>query len=368
MEHVYEKKTKENRTLALSYLKRLLEENEFEMWRTEDMEEGNWKVTYMFNDAVESYLLLEQVAQTGEYDREQENVELRLVEEENRCGVVGRQVSGNCFIVWFSSMEFVCQLYAYHEIGHFWVEGAEHLRQLVYEIGLMEDKWKYLGDAACSDEEKALLELLEFAPFRSYYSVPWEKDEEFTSTDKGIKAFRNIVEEVCSHGTENKKEVTCQKKMEKLLDKYEKDSTISLRKKLSKCLNKAGFEPYYLLLREKVIAASSTYPARSFGKDLDQWVERKRKELEKQWIAEGWSGVYPDYDKVEGKKYLKMHVVEELPFTTEEMRYRFHGMIFVCRKKEWRKSGAMGMPVNMGFFEGKRKSEIQTWEVCWEED
>ena len=105
MEHVYEKKTKENRTLALSYLKRLLEENEFEMWRTEDMEEGNWKVTYMFNDAVESYLLLEQVAQTGEYDREQENVELRLVEEENRCGVVGRQVSGNCFIVWFSSIE-----------------------------------------------------------------------------------------------------------------------------------------------------------------------------------------------------------------------------------------------------------------------
>ena len=82
MEHVYEKKTKENRTLALSYLKRLLEENEFEMWRTEDMEEGNWKVTYMFNDAVESYLLLEQVAQTGEYDRESDSGDMTEEQEE----------------------------------------------------------------------------------------------------------------------------------------------------------------------------------------------------------------------------------------------------------------------------------------------
>ena len=125
---------------AFFYLNRLLEENQFEMWRTEDMETDSWKVTYMFNDAVESYLLLEQVAQTGQYDREQENVELRLVAEENRYGVVGRQSSGNCFVVWFSSIRFVCQLYSYHEIGHFWVKGAEHLRQLIYEIGLIEDK------------------------------------------------------------------------------------------------------------------------------------------------------------------------------------------------------------------------------------
>ena len=73
---------------AFFYLNRLLEENQFEMWRTEDMETDSWKITYMFNDAVESYLLLEQVAQTGQYDREQENVELRLVAEENRYGEV----------------------------------------------------------------------------------------------------------------------------------------------------------------------------------------------------------------------------------------------------------------------------------------
>ena len=358
----------QKKQLAFFYLNRLLEENQFEMWRTEDMETDSWKVTYMFNDAVESYLLLEQVAQTGQYDREQENAELRLVAEENRYGVVGKQALGNCFVVWFSSIRFVCQLYSYHEIGHFWVKGAEHLRQLIYEIGLIEDKLEYLGEAFCSKKEMALLDLLEFAPFRAYYSVPWEKDEEFTSTERGIKAFQDIVEEVHRRGTEDKRELRCQRKMEKLLEKYEENPTIALRKKLSKCLNKAGFEAYYLLLRKKVIKASSGYPARSFGAELDAWVEEKRKELEEQWIAEGWSGVYPDYEKVEGRKCFLMHVVEELPFTTEEMRYRFHGMVSVCGKKERDRIGKR-MFVNMGFFDGKRrKSEIRTWEVWWEDE
>ena len=67
----------QKKQLAFFYLNRLLEENQFEMWRTEEMDTDSWKITYMFNDAVESYLLLEQVIQTGQYDREQENVELR---------------------------------------------------------------------------------------------------------------------------------------------------------------------------------------------------------------------------------------------------------------------------------------------------
>ena len=368
MNYFNEEELKQKEEQALLFLERLLQENQFEMWRTDDMEEGSWKVTYMFNDAVESYLLLEHVVQTGEYSREQENTELRLITEENRYGVVGKQASGNCFVVWFSSIQFICQLYAYHEIGHFWVKGAEHLRQLIYEIGLMEDKMEYLGEAFCTKEEIALLDLLEFAPFRAYYSVPWEKDEEFIVTDKGIKAFRKIIEEVHRYETENKKEITCQRKMEKFLAKYEKNPTISLRKKMSKCLNKAGFEAYYLLLREKVMEASSAYPPRSFGKEMDQWVEEKRKELEEQWKAEGWNGVYPDYEKIEGKKHLRMHVVEELPFTTEEMRYRFHGMVSVCGKREWKKLGRKEIAVNVGFFEGRGKGEIRSWEVWRGED
>lgn len=360
---------------AIFYLKRLLIENEFELWRTEDMSEKNWKVTYMFNDAVESYLLLEEVILTGEYKRELENLELDLIEEENRYGVRGRQSSGNCFVVWFSKIQFICELYAYDEIGHFWVKGVEHFRQLVYEIGLIQDKWEYLGSEYCSKKEQELLHLLEFAPFRSYYSVPWEMEEDFFSTREGIHAFQKIWKEVSeSHkrNITNKKYDKYEKKMKRLLIKYEKNGSKHVEKRIHKLLNCSGYERYYWKIREKVMEASGKYSSRSFP-GFDKQIAKMREKLENTWKKEGWRGSYPDYEKRIGRKILRMHIVEEQPFTTEKMRYRFHGMISKCTKREMKKLEKIyedkrkASCVNVGFFKGRGKGWIQTWEVKLEE-
>ena len=36
--------------------------------------------------------------------------------------------------------------YRYHEIGHFWRDGAEQWRQLVYMIGTIREKYRFLGE------------------------------------------------------------------------------------------------------------------------------------------------------------------------------------------------------------------------------
>ena len=58
---------KEIRLPGMKYLERVIEELEFELWKGKDDPCTSWCVTYMFNDSVESYLLLEDVTITGKY-------------------------------------------------------------------------------------------------------------------------------------------------------------------------------------------------------------------------------------------------------------------------------------------------------------
>lgn len=392
------------------YLERLIKEKVLEVWRTPQMPENQWNITYMYNDAVESVIVLEQAAFTGDYQKELDNLELELVKEKERYAVLGKQEKGNCFAIWFSDFHFEYKLYQYHEIGHFWVKGAEHLRQLVYEIGLIQDKYEYLGEQACSKKERKLLSLLEFAPFRAYYSVPWEEEEKFYSTKEGIEAFLQLVQEAGDRSLETlirkyKRENEFQslflkesKRKKCIWDMiivwYRAFSLHSLEEKIKKCINQSGHEAAYEVLREKVIGASSEYDIRSFGAQKDAFLQQKRLEFEKQWQSEGWCGTYPDYEKTEGKWYMQMHIVEELPFTVEEKNYRLHQMISYSRVSKKNRTGMLKRKVlrqkisaikerdsrkkmkqtvkdsieyvNMGFFNGKCKAEIRTLEVIEE--
>lgn len=71
----------------------------------------------------------------------------------------------------FKDISLECELYDYGEIGHFWVKGYEYLRQLEYKIAILGDKWEYLGEDCCSEEEKKLASLREFPPL-SYLFYP----------------------------------------------------------------------------------------------------------------------------------------------------------------------------------------------------
>lgn len=51
------------------------------------------------------------------------------------------------------------------------MKGYEYLRQLEYKIAILGDKWEYLGEDCCSEEEKKLAVLREFPPL-SYLFYP----------------------------------------------------------------------------------------------------------------------------------------------------------------------------------------------------
>ena len=59
--------------------------------------------------------------------------------------------------LFYQSLSVEVHLYNYGEIGHFWVEGYEYLRQLEYRIAILRDKLEYLGPEFCTPTEQKLL-------------------------------------------------------------------------------------------------------------------------------------------------------------------------------------------------------------------
>ena len=47
-------------------------------------------------------------------------------------------------------------LYNYGELGHFWVKGYENLRVMEYQIAILRDKYEYLGEKYCTEQERKL--------------------------------------------------------------------------------------------------------------------------------------------------------------------------------------------------------------------
>ena len=58
--------------------------------------------------------------------------------------------------LFFEKMDLEVHLYEYAYTGHFWVKGYEYLRQLEYRLAILRDKYDYLGEEYCTEEEKRL--------------------------------------------------------------------------------------------------------------------------------------------------------------------------------------------------------------------
>ena len=74
--------------------------------------------------------------------------------------MVVKQGEDNVFTLWFEEITEQLACYQYHEIGHFWVQGMEQWRQLVYMIGTIYDKYEYLGEEVCTEKELELIPLM----------------------------------------------------------------------------------------------------------------------------------------------------------------------------------------------------------------
>ena len=89
------------------------------------------------------------------------------------------------FTIFFEDISEEVHLYDYGEIGHFWVKGAEYLRQIEYKIAIVRDKLDYLGAKYCNQTERKLAVLADFPPL-NYCCYPAVSEQYVGSKGKSV--------------------------------------------------------------------------------------------------------------------------------------------------------------------------------------
>ena len=143
---------------TLEKLAQLLEQDQFELIFSESGagRGQDIRLVYLMNDAVESFLVFRDARMTGEYHAEYEGeLEASLNKQGEEFVLVVKQ-GETVLTLFFEKMDLEVHLYEYAYTGHFWVKGYEYLRQLEYRLAILRDKYDYLGEEYCTEEEKRL--------------------------------------------------------------------------------------------------------------------------------------------------------------------------------------------------------------------
>ena len=272
----------QRRERAFSKLGEALEQGQFELLFTEE----KIRLVYLMNDAVESFLVFENARMTGEYIVEWEGemeAELSIPEELDDEYVLVVRRGETVVTLFFEDLSEEIYLYDYGEIGHFWVKGAEYLRQIEYKIAIVRDKLDYLGEEYCNQIERKLAVLADFPPLNhccypavsKQYIVPRE-DPWVPSAD----AHRTIQE--LAAAAEDKK-------LLRSLGLYQKYPWKWFAKRIARMLEDRNHAAVTDLLLEELKMAAASYPRRKFTDEEECWnhvidkkaLDRKR-ELEEQ--------------------------------------------------------------------------------------
>lgn len=312
---------------------------------------GECYIPYIMNDQVESYLVLENCRMTGErlpgYEEETKG---RILETERGYALVVEQGEENTFTLWFERIRQVTEFYRYHEIGHFWVEGQEQWRQLVYIIGTTYDKLEYLGEEACNEKELALIPLMEFAPFRYWSPIHEDINGRYPDSQEGLERMAELAREAGDVS------------YARVIGLYGWLRVPGLEGVLTRILAKRLLSPrredLYGLLWQKVVEASRNYPARDYGPVMNEKIRTERRRVTEILHQKGYTGTYPDFQRAD--RFVA--VTEEHPFTILEAEdYPFRIQFLVSEstgRKLGRNSGKSGKNSSQpgrksGFFKGK---------------
>ncbi|MDO5816831.1 MAG: DUF3878 family protein [Eubacteriales bacterium] len=289
---------------------------------TGQTESGELRLIYLMNDAVESFLVLKNARMTGNYVRDYEGEFEGSLERTDRDVCEAEYIlvihqGQNVFTVFFEDILLETYLYNYGELGHFWVEGYENLRVMEYQIAILRDKYEYLGEKYCTEQERKLAMLRDFPPlnYLFYPAVP-EKyivpaDNPWEVTAEALAVMQELSEEA---GDE---------KLGKMLWRYEKNPDISNARKIAGMLCRSSHLPVVTLLGEKIREAASVYPDRDFGKEKNQYLckllteaERKRSELH--------------------QKNVQIIIYREEPFIYDCDSISFQVYLMIVRKGVWK--------------------------------
>ncbi len=281
-------------------LNQLLEQEQCEFTGISDgftgqTSDGKLRLIYLMNDCAESFLVLENARMTGNYKSGYEGSLQGSVEKQNDGYMLVVHQGETLFTVFFDEVLFECQLYDYGNIGHFWVKKYENLRVMEYQIAILRDKYEYLGEEFCNEQEKKLAMLRDFPPlnYLFYPSVP-EKyivpvDNPWEVSEEALEVMRRIAEEAEDKG------------FLKALIKYQKTKSVAMARRIAVMLRQSRHIEMVHLLAEKIRQAAGKYPARSFGSQQNIYLQnlmqkaRERKEESEQRQKPGtYSMIYKE--------------------------------------------------------------------------
>lgn len=313
-------------------LKLLLEQGEFEL--LEEKTEGriSYRLIYLMNDAVESFLVLKNCRMTGEYLADYEGkieTELREYKKENVKSETGsenhpgkneyilvvHQGDSVCTLMFTGLEEEVC-LYNYGAIGHFWVKGYEYLRQLEYTFAILRDKEEYLGEKYCNRREQKLAALADFPPL-NYTCYPAiskeylvERDDAWKPTGQALMVMEELLRE------------SGDKQLLRLVRLYAMFPVKVLARYIAMQLHRTKHQKVIQTLQQQVRQAAKNYPERKFfGKEEKQFREQKKRA---QACAKEW-----------GEKGCRTDIFREEPFTTSRDSIEGKYYVMIWKKGFW---------------------------------
>lgn len=303
----------------------------------------DYYIPYMMNDAMEYYLVLKNCRIKGNYisDYEGDTVVEPIKATDTAATTYALLIrqGDNVFTLWFEEIYEDIKLYQYHNIGHFWVKGEEHWRQLVYIIGTMHDKYAYLGENICNEAELSLLPLMEFAPFRFYSPIHESLDEWYEDSLDGAECMRQLAIEAGDWWFAT------------LTSIYKKFPFVKLSHCIAKVMNQPKRQKLYELIYRKMCEASLEYPERDYGETLNREIQNRRQDIISSLKSEGFTGTYPHFHKGN----TQILATEEHPFTILDSKdFKFKIQLMVSNTK----TACCGL--NAGFFRHNGTSEIIT--------
>lgn len=121
---------------AFRKLAELLGEDQFELVAINEnyVCDGEIRLVYLMNDAVESFLIFGNARMTGVYKPDYEGEILADLSRQGKEYILVVHQEDTVVTLFFETLTLEKHLYDYSQIGHFWVEGYEFLRQLEYRL------------------------------------------------------------------------------------------------------------------------------------------------------------------------------------------------------------------------------------------
>lgn len=246
-------------------------------------ERGDYRIIYLMNDTVESFLVFKNAKCTGEYNDKFEGFTDIELEKRNEGYVLIVKQEQSYFLIFFDEIELENHYYDYGKTGHFWIKGYEYLRVLEYQVAIVWDKMCYIGRDSCTESELKIASLKQFPPL-NYCSYPCVPDiYQIPLEDKW-----HLSEDAVDFMLELAEEAEDMALKEKLLW-YSEAPTVKNAKSMAALFRMKKHRKVIMMLMGYIEKAASVYPERSFGKNIDEknkmlWdkaIERK-KELERE--------------------------------------------------------------------------------------